>query len=267
MTANPHVRSLIRAIEARAHSRSTYDVFRDFVEAAACSISCAIDPRNRETRETRYGQIMERYEEAERNAFPEMLGELVMALDADASDVLGQVFGALELGNKWVGQFFTPDHICRLIAEMSVGDAESYHRQVAERGFITAMEPACGAGAMVIALAQVMRERGINYQQELHVTAVDVDARAVHMAYVQLSLLHIPAVVVLGNTITLEEREHWHTPAHVLGLWDQKLQRGYALGSRMDGAEYQREDPAHVIAPTQIGHAQMEMFVAEAAHA
>lgn len=52
--------------------------------------------------------------------------------------------------------------------------------------------------------------------------------------HVQFSLLHIPAVVILGNTLALEEREHWYTPAHVIGLWSQKLRRGYALGSAMD---------------------------------
>ena len=37
---------------------------------------------------------------------------------------------------------------------------------------------------MVIALAQELREQGINYQQCLHVTAIDIDLLAVHMAYV-----------------------------------------------------------------------------------
>ena len=53
-----------------------------------------------------------------------------------------------------------------------------------------------------------MQDAEINYQQHLHVTAVDVDSRAAHMAYVQLALLNVPAVVIVGNTLTLEEREH-----------------------------------------------------------
>lgn len=43
------------------------------------------------------------------------------------------------------------------------------------------------------------------------------------MAYVQLSLLHIPAVVIHGNTLALEERSHWLTPAHIMGGWEWKL--------------------------------------------
>lgn len=263
MTGNPHVRALIKLVEQQAHSRSTYDVFRDFVEAAALSLSCAVDLATRDSREARYGQILQRYSEQERLAFPQMFGELVMALEADPGDALGQVFGTLELHNKWVGQFFTPDHICRLLADITLVDPEGLREHVAERGFITLMEPAVGAGAMVIAFAQAMRAHGVNYQQHLHVTAVDVDARAVHMAYVQFSLLHIPAIVITGNTITLEEREHWYTPAHVMGLWDDKLRRGYALGSRMD-APMSVPEPAPLPVPdaAQLAYRQMEMFAA-----
>lgn len=45
------------------------------------------------------------------------------------------------------------------------------------------------------------------------------------MAYVQLSLLHIPAVVYHGNSLTVETWSTWRTPAHVLGFWDVRLRR------------------------------------------
>lgn len=52
---------------------------------------------------------------------------------------------------------------------------------------------------------------------------MDVDIRAVHMAYTQLALLHVPAVVIHGDTLSLEEYAHWHTPAHILGGWRFRL--------------------------------------------
>lgn len=112
-----------------------------------------------------------------------------------------------------------------MMASMIVGDEAGVRQRIEQRGYLTACEPAVGAGAMVIALAEVIRGMGINYQRHLHVTAIDIDPRAVHMAYVQFSLLHIPAVIVVGNALTLEEREHWFTPAHVLGGWTARLQR------------------------------------------
>jgi len=38
---------------------------------------------------------------------------------------------------------------------------------------------------------QEIRDACINYQQHLHVTAIDIDPKCVHMAYVQFALLHI----------------------------------------------------------------------------
>ena len=89
-------------------------------------------------------------------------------------------------------------------------------------------------GAMIIAMATALSAKGVNYQQCMHVTAIDTDLRAVHMAYLQFSLLGIPATVVHGNTLTLEQHSVWHTPAHHLGLWGPKLRRGYLLGSPAD---------------------------------
>jgi hypothetical protein len=133
------------------------------------------------------------------------------------------VFGELELGNAARGQFFTPFAVCRLMADLTIGDGNAMREQIERQGFVTVMEPAVGAGAMVIALAMAMQAAGFNYQQHLHVTAIDVDPRAAHMAYLQFSLLHIPAVVLVGNALTLEEREVFHTPAHVMGAWSFRL--------------------------------------------
>lgn len=230
----PHQKALVKLLRATNYRHDMHSVFADFVEMAALSIANSVDIAQRAEREARYMRIIGKYDAEEQKRFPQMLGELVMALDGPPSDVLGRTFGELEQGNKHAGQFFTPYEVCRLMARITVGDGEDMRAKIAERGFITASEPACGAGAQILALAEAMQESKINYQRHLHVTAVDVDARAVHMAYLQFSLLHIPAVVVLGNTLTLEEREHWRTPAHILGFWDGKLRRGYTLGSPPD---------------------------------
>ena len=84
-----------------------------------------------------------------------------------------------------------------------------------------------------------MRAQDINYQQRLHVTAVDIDRRAVHMAYIQFTLMHIPAVVIVGNSLSMEMHEYWYTPAHILGGWTAKLARADA-----EDAARARIDPA-----------------------
>jgi len=42
------------------------------------------------------------------------------------------------------------------------------------------------------------------------------------MCCLQLSLLHIPAVIIHGNTLLLQTWSHWYTPAYILGGWAWK---------------------------------------------
>ncbi|MBC3540632.1 N-6 DNA methylase [Rufibacter sediminis] len=215
------VKEMAKTVRNLAHRHSQHNVFSDFVEMSAIALSNAVDWNQREKREARYMEIVGKYKKEEVDQFPKLMGQLVEGLEAGPDDILGNLFHELELHNTYKGQFFTPYHLCRMMAKMTVGEGEQ--GIIAERGFITAQEPACGAGAMVIALAEELKSQDINYQQQLHVTAIDLDIRCVHMAYVQFSLLHIPAVVVHGNSLSLEEFSHWYTPAHILGLWDYKL--------------------------------------------
>lgn len=213
---------LSKLISSASHRHDLWRVFSDFVEMAALSIANRVDLRQYEPREARYMQLINAYEHDERKLFPDMLGALVEALEEKRTDVLGEVFMELELGNKWAGQFFTPQCICDLMAAFTlVGAAEQLERQE----FITIHEPACGGGAMLIGVVNHLHEQGIDYQNRIHVSAIDLDLKAVHMAYIQLSLLGVPAVVIHGNSLTLEERSHWYTPAHLLGFWDSKLRR------------------------------------------
>jgi type I restriction-modification system DNA methylase subunit len=188
---------------------------------SAISISNSVDLAQRDRREARYMEIVGRYDKEEASRFPQMFSELVMELEIALTDVLGEVFMEMDLGSKWHGQFFTPYSVCKMMASLQVDD---HMKELVEaRGFIRANEPACGGGAMMIALAESMQTAGINYQQHLHVVAQDLDLKAVCMAYVQLSLLHIPAVVIHGNSLELEELSRWYTPAHIMGAWEFRL--------------------------------------------
>ena len=215
----------MRLIIGLACRHSQWQVFADFAEMAAISISNAVDLAQREPREARYMEIVKRYKPDELAKFPQMFAALTLALEESPDDIMGRTFHDLELHNKWAGQYFSPYPLCRMMAKMTIGDKTELEAKIAARGFVTASEPAAGSGAMVIALAQEMKEAGINYQRHLHVTAVDVDLKCVHMAYLQLSLLHIPAVIVHGNSLSLEESGRWYTPAHILDGWSARLKR------------------------------------------
>lgn len=207
-----------------------HDVFADFCLMGACALSNKVDAQHFEEREAEYMRVVGKYTKEEADQIAEAFGELNALIywkieNGDFSDVLGQLFMELEIGNKWAGQFFTPYHLSLMMAKMTIGSEEKLRADVEEKEFLTAGEPACGSGGMVIALAQAMNDADVNYAQRLHVTATDVDLRCVHMAYVQLSLYGIPAVVVHGNSLSMQTWSIWYTPAHIFGLWGAKLKR------------------------------------------
>lgn len=221
----PFLAAMARLLRRSQPRHDLYTVFGDCMETIAISLSNSVDLGQREAREACYLEIVSHYQSDIVNLFPEILAQLVLALETEPGDVLGTLFHDLEFHDKGRGQFFTPYTISQFMAQLTLGDPDSVKAIIAKHGFVTAMEPACGAGSMIIALAEAMREAGFNDQQHLHVTAIDIDSRAIHMAYSQLSLLHIPAHLLVGNSLSGEIREHWYTPAHILGGWNARLTR------------------------------------------
>lgn len=213
---------MAKLIEELSQRDRPHSVFADFCELSALSMSNVVDKVQFEAREERYMRIVKGYSAAEVEVFPKLLAHLVEWLSDGMDDCLGKLLMQLELGNHHAGQFFTPFSVSSLMPRISMGCVK---KQVERDGFITVCEPACGAGGMVIAAAEAVMEQGVNYQKAMHVTAIDIDATAVHMTYLQLTLLHIPAIVVHGNALSLEQRAHWVTPAHVLGGWDWRLRK------------------------------------------
>jgi type I restriction-modification system DNA methylase subunit len=242
--ATDHRTNIIKMIDevGRRHGRQT--VFRDFVTMSAVALS-KLDFRQAEAREQLYMQTVRKYTSEEAKTIAHMFAELQNGLSVAPRDILGEIYMQLELGNSRIGQYFTPHHICELMAELSMSD--NVVEQVKKKGFITFSEPASGSGATIIAAMMSLQRRGLNYQRHAHVTAVDLDSTSAMMAYVQLSLLHVPAVVVHGNTLTLEEYSHWYTPAHIMGNWNHKLaqasaERTAAAALRADAPHEQESD-------------------------
>ncbi|PHV10033.1 N-6 DNA methylase [Chitinimonas sp. BJB300] len=222
VTGSEHKQAFAKLVEQNAQKHSKQEVFSDFCEMSAISISNAVDRTRRDEREARYLDIAKRYNTDELNRFAEMLAHVVLELETGFSDVLGSLFMQLALGDSWKGQFFTPYEVSYLMAALTYEDVTE---QIKHQGFVQINEPCVGAGGMAIASADVLQKQGINYQQHLHVAATDLDKRACHMAYIQLALLHVPAIVTHGNALCPEAQtySHWFTPAHVLGQWDEKL--------------------------------------------
>lgn len=189
-------------------------VFSDWVECMAIAIQNSlymVESRTYILRENRYREIIRKYDMDEIILFLGMFSDLANGLEKNPCDLLGEIYMETESGNKHTGQFFTPFHISELVAGIMNG------------GKLPAIvnEPSVGSGGMIIALANELKKKGINYQTSMRVTAQDLDYRSVHMAYVQFSLLGIDAVVVQGDTLVnpykkgYQKERVWRTPRNM----------------------------------------------------
>ncbi|MGU3778947.1 N-6 DNA methylase [Burkholderia metallica] len=237
--ADPHQAELVKLIQQFGYSHQTNTVFADFVEMAAIALSNSVDKPQFDTREKRYLEIVGKYKPDEVQLLARMFAELTLSFEhrlgvaddlppgalprsGNLTDVLGETYMMMGIGNARAGQFFTPYSVSRLMAGITIG---SRSEVIEQEGFMRMQEPACGAGGMVIATADALLAIGQNYQQTMHATCIDIDARCVHMTYLQLSMLHIPAIIVHGNALTMEVWGMWYTPAHILGGWRAKLRK------------------------------------------
>ncbi|MFF8902549.1 N-6 DNA methylase [Streptomyces lydicus] len=226
-------REIVNLLAANTGAKRMSEVFDNFAEMAALALCNAVDVCGSEAWEAREGQYLQlagRYDSTGLDRFAEALALVTVEMQREPCDVLGRLYMELELGNERLGQFYTPYDVAQLMAQMQI---DSVVEEVQRDGFANVYEPSCGAGAFMVALSQAMLEHSLNPQTQLHVTAEDIAPQAMHMIYVHLTLLHIPAVVRRRDVLMLETFETWPTPAHVLGGWSRRLRLGQTVrGSR-----------------------------------
>jgi len=223
MSGVDYLKEMEKTIRKLSYRHSVYTIFDDFIAMSAIAISNAVDWTQKDEREAQYMKIVKRYTKEEVNEFPKLLAMLTCQLEKGWQDALGTLYMTLEIQNQYKGQFFTPYTISQFMAKMGMGT--ELVPQVKEQGFITMMEPCCGAGTMAIAVAEEFENLGVNVHTQLHITAVDLDPTCALTTYLQLSLFGVPARVIHGNSLTLDTYSVWYTPIHVLNGWTFKLRR------------------------------------------
>lgn len=226
-------KSVVKLIDSLCGRYSRWEVWQDFIIMSAISISNVIKGPHNDRREKQYLDRANKYSAKELETFAQMLAEVTDAMEKHPDqDFLGELFMALNLGNEWKGQFFTPYNVCRLMAAMTYGD--DLEQKITQKGWVSISDPACGAGALLLAFANECRRpgHGINYQTSVLFVAQDVDFLAGCMCYIQLSLLGCPGYVVIDDSLSrpatsIDARgliphdgsNVWYTPMYFRSEW------------------------------------------------
>ncbi|HDR1436367.1 TPA: SAM-dependent DNA methyltransferase [Pasteurella multocida] len=198
------------------------EVFYDFITILGLEFYLVLyGEQADETLKQRYQIAVAHYTEDEKQKLVELSVIIVEALENKAYDFLGSVFMGLELGDRYKAQHFTPSYVAQAMVTMTLSNC---HDLIQQRGFILLQEPTCGSGVMIIEAYNYLRRESFNPQQQMWVQARDLDFTAAMMCYIQMTLLHIPGEVIIGNTLTNEVNYHLYTLAHILGNWNKKLE-------------------------------------------
>lgn len=180
-----HIASFIKCIKSIDGSKSRREVFTDFCELAYCALAKVASPslEQRDQLEQQYMEVVARYRKKDDiRKMPELLGITIEAINLGGLDFLGAVAGELEVLDAKLGQFFTPYHVSRCMAEISMSAVGSI---IEENGFVTVQEPAVGAGGMVIAVADVIEGLGFDPAKHLWVEATELSRSTYHMGFIQ----------------------------------------------------------------------------------
>ena len=218
----PTIADLLRLIEKGTYKVNAHEFLSDIFECGAIAISNRFDTPKAAEREKRYLNIIAKYEPDTQKLITEIFANIFLLLTQQIdpsvgfNDYLGELYMRSETSNGKAGQFFTPYCVSKMCAETTID--ETTVKDCMKQGKILSMcEPACGAGGMVIAAADVLYNKyNFNIAHNLFVECSDIDSRCVHMTYLQLGLAGIPAIIYQRNTLTLETWDCWKTPAYVM---------------------------------------------------
>lgn len=199
-------KEFMKVLGAVDHSRSSRDVFVDFLEVAYCALAqrgfaASVTPS---VLEERYLNVMRSYKRREdRDSLCRLLALTTLAGENQEGDFLGPIAAddAVRALDARQGQFFTPQAICHLMSLMTLPE------EIPEKGYIVVREPACGSGALILSAADGWHSKGHEVCSTILFDATDISDVAYKMTFVQLTLYGVAARVSRGNTLSGETFE------------------------------------------------------------
>lgn len=233
------IKEYVNTIERMCGKYSAWQIWNDFISVCAIAIVNACDLARAPEREERYLQIVGKYDKKELEIFYKLLAKLVADLEKCArQDILGEVYHALSINSKVNAQYFTPYNVSEMMARMTIEpiDFKDEPKIVSE--------PTCGSGVNLIAIANIMREKGVNYQRNVYFVAQDIDSLVAKMCYIQMSLLGMPGIVIVGDTLSGPMKgDYWLTPFHF--IFGTSILQRHKKKQKQETESQQKESVVH----------------------
>ena len=173
------IKELLTAFERYAYGQSLHTAFTDMLD-------WMLLPFKRYDAAEEQRKALEKYQSHPKVEHLVKLITLIGDLSEGYRDPLGELF-MQAISNGHNGQYFTPEHLCDMMAIMSVG-SPTYGQTVADC--------ACGSGRMLLSAAKINRH--------LKLYGADLDIACCKMALLNLLLNSLTGEVAHMNTLSNE---------------------------------------------------------------
>ena len=188
---NDKNKSFTQQMESLGRRHGIHSVFSDFLEITVCALSMG-------AQEERYLEIIGKYEKPEAYQLADAFGALVIEMDNNGQglkDCFGDFFMEhLSFGKN--GQFFTPEPICDMMAQMT--NPTGYGKRV--------VDCCCGSGRMLMAAARINRN-ALFY-------GADNDRNCALMCLINFCLNGMLGEVAWMNSLSNQFYEGWRIELH-----------------------------------------------------
>ena len=204
---NNHKKDFKETFDELSQKYARFSVWEAFIAMFACSLANRVRHPYFNDREELYKKYKDKFSQQEVDKISHLAAITILALTENPNqDFLGELYMGLGLGNKKSGQFFTPYNVCQLMAEVTIPEGDLLESEIKEKGYITINDPCCGGGALLIAGANTAKERLKDSKYDVNKSVVlfaqDIDFLCALMCYVQLSVLEMPAIVKVGDSLS-----------------------------------------------------------------
>ena len=214
-------------------TRAPWEVYCDFLQLAIDAFLSDHTPEH--PREKDYMKIIGKYSHDEAQKFGDMLGLVFMYMRDTGKEFLANMWMQLA-ANSNLGQFFTPPVLCDLMSQINY-DAVDWDKYSPEKPCCIS-DPACGGG---LTLFYAVKKFPVEKRNSLFIHGVDVDINVCHCAALNMLFLNVDAVIIHGNTLTMEVWHVFRIRHHLAGgeIYEVKdpeqMRRWMEFGFRRDG--------------------------------